>query len=294
LEGHYDTIEHLINVQRSIQQESYGILLINKQNKVFLVQNEKYYWGFPKGKPKLDEISYEYETKWACALREFKEEINVDLRPFGVRPTEYWETTLKDSRLVGLFVIDNFDEAGIDFKIDGKEIIATAWLDIRNKQHENEVLRKHMSKKSNGSNIKTPYFSAIPFLRHLLVYYLPSKEQQRLDEIFLPPPEASSLPLPPSELLFPSPKPSLFDMLLGRKSPIQPPSPTQTLAEQSKTLLTLLHSKTKEDDEEDEEDEDEDEDDDDNEEQPSSPSVNILGMIKEAFEKAQLPTMIEF
>jgi hypothetical protein len=91
LQGKIDLIRMIINVYRQIQQEAFGIVLINKQNKVkkkkticeriifyiyihlqkvFLVQNEKYYWSFPKGKLKLDPETYKFESQWSCALRE--------------------------------------------------------------------------------------------------------------------------------------------------------------------------------------------------------------------------------
>jgi hypothetical protein len=40
---------------------------------VFLVQNEKYYWSFPKGKLKLNPQNYTFESQWSCALREVNE-----------------------------------------------------------------------------------------------------------------------------------------------------------------------------------------------------------------------------
>ncbi len=85
LQGKGDLIRMIINVYRQIQQEAFGIVLINKQNKVrrelfrkfadrilqvFLVQNEKYYWSFPKGKLKLNPDTYTFESQWSCALRE--------------------------------------------------------------------------------------------------------------------------------------------------------------------------------------------------------------------------------
>ena len=91
LEGQSDLIRTVVNIYRQIQQEAFGIVLINRQNQVrnttinrlsfvendsfssiqvFLVQNEKYYWSFPKGKLKLNPETYRYESQWSCALRE--------------------------------------------------------------------------------------------------------------------------------------------------------------------------------------------------------------------------------
>jgi 8-oxo-dGTP pyrophosphatase MutT (NUDIX family) len=95
---------------------------------VFLVQNEKYYWSFPKGKLKLNGTTYRFESQWSCALREFREEVNVDVS--GWRPSQYWEARMADQRMVGLFVIENFDESQVRFEFDKREIIVSvcSWM----------------------------------------------------------------------------------------------------------------------------------------------------------------------
>ncbi|CAF1195848.1 unnamed protein product [Didymodactylos carnosus] len=172
-------IVHLFNSK--VQPEAYGIILINSQDKVFLVQNDKLYWSFPKGKPKIfrkfdsvtNKIYYEYEEKWNCATREFFEETKVDLTSY--KPTDYWIARLNDGRKIGLFVIDRFCQ-NAEFQSDKREILNTIWLDIRNQQREMEAL-KMITKE--GRALKHIYVSAIPFLRHLLVNYLPARELER-------------------------------------------------------------------------------------------------------------------
>ena len=38
-------------------------------------------------------------------------------------PSQYWEARLADNRMVGLFVIENFDETKVHFEYDRREII---------------------------------------------------------------------------------------------------------------------------------------------------------------------------
>ena len=38
-------------------------------------------------------------------------------------PSQYWEARLADNRMVGLFVIENFDETKVHFEYDKREII---------------------------------------------------------------------------------------------------------------------------------------------------------------------------
>lgn len=40
-------------------------------------------------------------------------------------PSQYWETRMADQRMVGLFVIENFDETKVQFDFDKREIIVS-------------------------------------------------------------------------------------------------------------------------------------------------------------------------
>ena len=40
-------------------------------------------------------------------------------------PSQYWETRMADQRMVGLFVIENFDETQVQFDFDKREIIVS-------------------------------------------------------------------------------------------------------------------------------------------------------------------------
>lgn len=55
-----------------------------------------------------------------CGIQ-FGEEVNVDLSSWS--PSQYWEARLADNRMVGLFVIENFDEKNVHFEYDKREII---------------------------------------------------------------------------------------------------------------------------------------------------------------------------
>ena len=49
--------------------------------------------------------------------------MNVDLSDW--KPSQYWEARLADHRMVGLFVIENFDETKVTFDYDKREIIVS-------------------------------------------------------------------------------------------------------------------------------------------------------------------------
>lgn len=73
------------------KEESFGVIPLSKQNGrwlVFLIQHAKgRYWGFPKGHGE------EGETPQESAIRELKEETNLDLVHFIDTPPiveEYW------------------------------------------------------------------------------------------------------------------------------------------------------------------------------------------------------------
>ncbi|CAF0798705.1 unnamed protein product [Rotaria sordida] len=175
LQDKVDLIRMIVNIYRQIQQEAFGIVLINKQNKVFLVQNEKYYWSFPKGKLKLNPDTYTFESQWSCALREFAEEVNIDLSSWS--PSQYWEARLADNRMVGLFVIENFDETNVHFEYDKREIIDIMWFNLRANNDEMHTLRQYWKEQQRLSD---PYYTALPFIEHLIFEYLPHKEEKCL------------------------------------------------------------------------------------------------------------------
>ncbi|CAF0821155.1 unnamed protein product [Rotaria sp. Silwood1] len=253
LQGKVDLIRMIINVYRQIQQEAFGIVLINKQNKVFLVQNEKYYWSFPKGKLKLNPDTYTFESQWSCALREFAEEVNIDLSSWS--PSQYWEARLADNRMVGLFVIENFDETNVHFEYDKREIIDIMWFNLHTNNDEMHTLRQYWKEQQQLSD---PYYTALPFIEHLIFEYLPHKEEKELKQSSL---SCSSISMSKEEeksLLSSSfsSNNSVIDKLLGRLPiwPSSPPSPDSSPSSSSSIspsnnagleLLNLLQQQSK-------------------------------------------------
>jgi 8-oxo-dGTP pyrophosphatase MutT (NUDIX family) len=213
LQGKIDLIRMIINIYRQIQQEAFGIVLINKQNKVFLVQNEKYYWSFPKGKLKLNPDTYTFESQWSCALREFGEEVNIDLSSW--LPSQYWEARLADNRMVGLFVIENFDETNVHFEYDKREIIDIMWFNLCTNNDEMHTLRQYWKEQQR---LTDPYYTALPFIEHLIFEYLPHKEKN--EQI----PSSCSIPKDKEDNPSSSEN-SVIDKLLGRL-PLWPSPPS--------------------------------------------------------------------
>ncbi|CAF2344554.1 unnamed protein product [Rotaria sp. Silwood2] len=247
LQGKVDLIRMIINVYRQIQQEAFGIVLINKQNKVFLVQNEKYYWSFPKGKLKLNPDTYTFESQWSCALREFAEEVNIDLS--SLSPSQYWEARLADNRMVGLFVIENFDDTNVHFEYDKREIIDIMWFNLRTNDDEMHTLRQYWKEQQRLSD---PYYTALPFIEHLIFEYLPHKEEKELKQSSL---SFSSIAMNQEEdksISSSLSNNSVIDKLLGRL-PIWPSSPSSSSSSSSISpsnnagleLLNLLQQQSK-------------------------------------------------
>lgn len=54
--------------------------------------------------------------------------MNIDLSSWS--PSQYWEARLADNRMVGLFVIENFDENNVHFEYDKREIIVRRILHL--------------------------------------------------------------------------------------------------------------------------------------------------------------------
>ncbi|CAF0783543.1 unnamed protein product [Adineta steineri] len=233
LQGKVDLIRMIINVYRQIQQEAFGIVLINKQNKVFLVQNEKYYWSFPKGKLKLNPDTYTFESQWSCALREFEEEVNVNLSSWS--PSQYWEARLADNRMVGLFVIENFDETTVNFEFDKREIIDIMWFNLCTNNDEMHTLRQYWKEQQR---LTDPYYTALPFIEHLIFEYLPHKENNEQNQSSL----SSNLNNKENEDSLSSSDNSVIDKLLGRLPiwPTIPPSSTSPSDDTGSELLNLL------------------------------------------------------
>ncbi|CAF3225160.1 unnamed protein product [Rotaria socialis] len=247
LQGKSDLIRMIVNVYRQIQQEAFGIVLINKENKVFLVQNEKYYWSFPKGKLKLNPETYTFESQWSCALREFSEEVNIDLSSWS--PSQYWEARLADDRMVGLFVIENFDETNVHFEYDRREIIDIMWFNLHASNDEMHTLRQYWKEQQRLSD---PYYTALPFIEHLIFEYLPYKEEKE----FRQSPSSISMHSEDEKRLSSSGN-SVIDKLLGRlpiwpsapSSPCLSPPPLSSLISSEKDagfeLLNLLQQQQK-------------------------------------------------
>lgn len=280
LESQSDLIRTIVNTYRQIQQEAFGIVLINRQHQVFLVQNEKYYWSFPKGKLKLNPETYRYESQWSCALREFKEEVNVDLSDW--KPSQYWEARLADHRMVGLFVIENFDETKVTFDYDKREIIDIMWFNLSTNHDEMHTLRQYWKEQQKLSD---PYYTALPFIEHLIFEYIPHKQQREVSRPSSN--EMKPLATQSKENDSSSSGCSVIEMLLGRV-----PAPHFTSSASSPSLLSLTSLSNsscsmKRDNEKtdvsllsrvDEREEDGEE---------SSSSLNILDRLKAAIRQAQ-------
>ena len=67
-----------VNNYRRIKEKSCGCIIIN-DGKVLLIQQKKGHWGFPKGHVEFN------ETERETAIREVKEETNLDVRIFTNR-----------------------------------------------------------------------------------------------------------------------------------------------------------------------------------------------------------------
>ncbi len=107
--------------------QSFGIVPFSKASgrwEVFLIQHQKArYWGFPKGHPEPG------ETAQQTALRELKEETNLDLLRF-IRDepfTEQYTFTLEGKKIfktVSYFAA----EVGGSIKLQKKEILSGMWI----------------------------------------------------------------------------------------------------------------------------------------------------------------------
>lgn len=271
LQGKVDLIRMIINVYRQIQQEAFGIVLINKQNKVFLVQNEKYYWSFPKGKLKLNPDTYTFESQWSCALREFGEEVNVDLSSWT--PSQYWEARLADNRMVGLFVIENFDETNVHFEYDKREIIDIMWFNLYTNNDEKHTLRQYWKEQQR---LTDPYYTALPFIEHLIFEYLPYKEKLETDQISS---QSSKVQVEEENLLSSNDSNTVIDKLLGRlpiwpsqpSAPVPHSPPSLSLNDAGLQLLNLLQQQTKKD-------------------SSNETSRNIIDRLNEAIHQTQCPS----
>jgi 8-oxo-dGTP pyrophosphatase MutT (NUDIX family) len=270
LQGKVYLIRMIINVYRQIQQEAFGIVLINKQNKVFLVQNEKYYWSFPKGKLKPTPDTYTFESQWSCALREFGEEVNIDLSSWS--PSQYWEARLADNRMVGLFVIENFDETNVHFEYDKREIIDIMWFNLCTNNDEMHTLRQYWKEQQRLSD---PYYTALPFIEHLIFEYLPHKEKKGEPQSEL---SSSSISINKEEDVSSLSDNSVIDKLLGRL-PIWPSPPlsssTLPLNNAGLELLNILQQQSKKESSEL------------NHVETSRNSISIVDRLNEAIRQAQ-------
>jgi len=101
--------------------------------------------------------------------------VNVDLSSWT--PSQYWEARLADNRMVGLFVIENFDETTVHFEYDKREIIVRRtfffsiteclfskdimWFNLYTNNDEKHTLRQYWKEQQR---LTDPYYTALPFI----------------------------------------------------------------------------------------------------------------------------------
>ena len=104
-----------------IKEKSCGCIIIDK-NKVLLVQQKKGRWGFPKGHVEKD------ETEKETALREVKEETNLDVEIIGDKKySETYITRKGNLKEVVYFVAKII---GGEIKPQKKEINKIEWVHL--------------------------------------------------------------------------------------------------------------------------------------------------------------------
>ncbi|NGX49585.1 MAG: putative mutator protein MutT4 [Candidatus Anoxychlamydiales bacterium] len=112
-----------------LYEESYGTIALKKENGIwytYLIQNKSgNHWGFPKGHANLS------ETKKQAALRELKEETNLDFLKFlSEKPLIEQYSILRDSKKTLKKVYYYLIEATGDAKIQSDEILDGKWIEI--------------------------------------------------------------------------------------------------------------------------------------------------------------------
>jgi len=112
-----------------LYEESYGTIVLKKENGIwytYLVKNKSgNHWGFPKGHANLS------ETKTQAALRELKEETNLDFSKFlSEKPLIEQYSILRNSKKtlkkVYYYLIETTGEA----KIHSDEILDGKWIEM--------------------------------------------------------------------------------------------------------------------------------------------------------------------
>ena len=112
-----------------LYEESYGTIALKKENSIwytYLIQNKSgNHWGFPKGHANLS------ETKKQAALRELKEETNLDFLKFlSEKPLIEQYSILRNSKKTLKKVYYYLIEATGDAKIQSDEILDGKWIEI--------------------------------------------------------------------------------------------------------------------------------------------------------------------
>lgn len=101
------------------KEKSCGCIII-ENNKVLLIHQTKGHWGFPKGHIE------ENETEFDTALREVKEETNLDVEiDKKKRYNEYYITNRGSQKEVVLFIAKKI---GGEIKVQEEEIRNIKWL----------------------------------------------------------------------------------------------------------------------------------------------------------------------
>lgn len=93
-----------VRTNYDIQEKSCGCIVI-KDGKVLLVQHNQGHWGFPKGHVEQG------EDELTTAMRETKEETNIDVKPDPYkRYTEYYTTNKGNHKEVVYFIASPIDD----------------------------------------------------------------------------------------------------------------------------------------------------------------------------------------
>lgn len=101
--------------------KSCGCVII-EDGKVLLIKQNKGHWGFPKGHPEAD------ETEIQTAIREVKEETNVDVKISNKK--EYIETYDTDKGIHRKIIYFIAEKVGGELKPQESEINIVKWFDF--------------------------------------------------------------------------------------------------------------------------------------------------------------------
>ncbi|NGX44400.1 MAG: putative mutator protein MutT4 [Candidatus Anoxychlamydiales bacterium] len=112
-----------------LYEESYGTIALKKEEGIwytYLIKNKSgNHWGFPKGHANLS------ETKKRAALRELKEETNLDFLKFlSEKPLIEQYSILRNSKKTAKKVYYYLIEVEGEAKIQSDEILDGKWIEI--------------------------------------------------------------------------------------------------------------------------------------------------------------------